>query len=462
MSVFWLQRMHNIGQKLLLFINTMLKISFTQTHLITLDMFPRKTPIFHSVWNNYVKSMNNKALLLAPKVTKHLYASFVHSYAKQFSIFHSSFLLAARKCYSGNLTQVSLLAGIICDHNTFTHTHPSFPEQVYEFKNKELFNTKCTEYLNYIHMRKVLFSFSLHERLMLNLSLLVVNIELTFKCRTEYVGFGKTRAEAMETRVCGKMPVSSHFLESESFVIIQVGQDTKPFRIELQFQVTDPKHINFVACPRKLGFRYYCTGSLSQQIPETHQGARPSVYFSDLYLNSIYKQSAQIIHAQGKRNLLVGAKIKMPLVYIGYDGPYIDETLLLKNKSIINSHFHLVVGSTFQMTLRVAHNLQPEKALFHGKNSSIYFFAKQPPTCKFKVLSKPKTIKLNQSHFVSDSCTVCGGYKHSHLYCVLDLETDDRSQVNMSMNYLKYGGPNVDSCRQVVTHCQLFEFHISF
>ncbi len=415
-------------------------------HLITMDLISRNASLFCKVWHKYVDKSNYNALVRGTRSKLYCFVSFLSYYAEKYSSYQVNILKLKNSC-SDETTNTNSLIGRICDNTGWIKKQPLSTQKIYHVKEQyPRDKERCARYINYFKCRKMSLSFNLHQMLLLNLTLTKVDIELTYKCVNEYIGTGNNKEAATKSRICGHMPTTSKFLEPQHTILVQITLEWIPHRIEIQFQVVDPKHIKQKPCCTKCGFTCYHFGSLSKQVPENHLTRKPLAYFYPVFGNMFRKLSIQIFHLQGKRYLLLGVETKIQSLF-AYDGPYMSQTLSLKSKNIFKAgELHSsYLSSTFQITLKAVQNYSHDNSF--PANKHMTYFIQAPHLSKCKVTSKSKTITLDMFASFSNSCTGCTECFRNIMYCVFEFFTGDHSSVNLSVDYMKYNGPNIDSCR---------------
>ncbi len=428
-------------------------------HLITQSLFPGEPSQFYKLWNHYVDASHLHALT---QVTtwKHTSCSAVlHSYWKTYSTYHFIIFKTVQECYSEASTNITHLIGNFCDHTKWTHKFPLNTETTQQLSPlndsfcvlpKEL---NCSKYISHRIFRLIVLRFDLYEQLKLNITLVKLKLELTYKCVNEFVGMGQNLSLPKQNRICGIMPVMTYFMGPECFILLQIGMAMKAERIKIQLQVVDPSHINTAPCEDKKFIKCYNTGSLSNQIAEHHFWAHHAAawpYRGPVYENLHNKHFVLIFHILCVKYLTIGAKVKQhgDMTQV-FDGPYIDYNLLLKGQSVHQAGFNLTkyVSSTFQMTFKTTYLHSKDWASLRITDIIFKYIRAAIPFCSCQAESKPKILDPHLPSSVSQSCARC--QYCSKRYCRLAFYTRDRSNVNVTFNYIQFYGPNIDSCRQV-------------
>ena len=434
---------------------------YCSPELISLNFFGQKISKFDKLWNTYVDKIHTNTLNMTHKYQPNVLVALLGLYTKIFSAHNNFASQQFSNCFSQKLINISYTTSKFCDNAVWINKYPVSFQDIYKLGPHTGYDLrKCGDFLGYVQCKSVPLSFQLHQQLILNLTLIKVQIELTYNCTVEFVGAGHTKHTACEARVCGHMPVTTKFLPPISFLQIQVGIDRRPARIEVVFQVADPKFVNEKPCTN---ISCYHPGSLSQQIPETHIRNKTLVYHDSTFSHRSSKLSAQIFHIQSTKYKLTGVRVmihSVPATLHIYDGPYMVEDLLLKGQVSHQLGFALTsyLGSSFQLTLKIIFASNTETVIESAAHLKL--FQKDPPITQCTSSPESNPVEPTQQP-ESSHLNGCAGWsvcdKGMITYCILDINAaHGENSVNMTIDFLKYSGPNIDSCRYISSF--LFSF----
>lgn len=292
----------------------------------------------------------------------------------------------------------------------------------------------------------------LHEKLMLNVTLIKVDIQLSHRCRTEYLAKGISFYHVKIDRICGKLPQMSYFFGHTIILRMQVLIENSKHgsRIELDYQMYDPTHVRPIDCCPKCsllvsGAMCYNVGSQSNY-QKPNQKESHLLYYVQGISSPFLGLGLQVFLIQVKRTSYFTLKFEtFCLETRTYDGPYMMSKLLIIPFNHLTYTFstfqgiqsHIINNTlTSSAQLKYTASTHISKCVCQIRNHRIY-----------TISSEENATGIEQCY---GNCTC---RKNKMTYCVVEIQTTETHYINATFNKIQYLGPNIDSCRyELVTN----------
>ena len=281
---------------------------------------------------------------------------------------------------------------------------------------------------------------------MLNLTFLKLNLELSYQCEVEYVGGGKHPILAHVDRVCGRLPQMTYLPKhSEIYLVMDVLADKEPNRIEVQFQITDPRHVRPVCCGKDCFSRMsqshcYYVGSFSIYEEASIAGSYLIYFFFGFHYIPVKRTwQVYLLHVRKFWKMKLSIENNRTLSRI-FDGPY------MKDQFVINPNFDSFYSfSTFQGIHQYAIETLNNRTI-----AARYGIDEIESTCRCEAQRFDKMVVINGSakglESCSGSCNCSPNEQNKITFCVMELNASN-GFINITFNSVRYHGPNIDHCR---------------
>ena len=246
-----------------------LNICGSNSNVISVDKLSHiKMTQNNKSWTNYLDKTSFELLSTVRKAERMSLLPQLYSYVTLYSRKNMKILKHSTNCDSNQKILNTHITGKICDHNIRHRSYYIRRRDIYPFISRRD-RRQCYKWNHFIQTKSKYVYFRLDQNLMLNLTFLKLNPELSYQCEVEYFGSGKHPFLAHVDRICGRLPQMTYLPEhSEIYLVMDLLADKKPNRIEVQFQITDPRHVRSICCgkdcfPRMSQSHCYYVGSFS-------------------------------------------------------------------------------------------------------------------------------------------------------------------------------------------------------
>ena len=423
-----------------------LNICGSNSNVISLDKFTNlKMTQCNKSWTNYLDKTSFELLTTVKRVVRTSLLSQLNSYVTLYSRKSMKILKLSANCDSNLEILNTYITGKVCDHNIRHGSYYIRRRDIYPFISRRD-RRRCYTWNHFIQAKLKYVHFKLDHNLMLNLTFLKLNLELSYQCEVEYIGIGAIPILAHYDRTCGRLPQMTYIPDhSQIYLTMGLLADKEPNRIEVQFQMTDPQHIRPLCCGEGCYTRIsqsqcYYVGSYSSYEETTIAGSYlihfmfgfhyvPVKRTWQVYLLHVRKFSKMKLTIENDRALLRA-----------FDGPY------MKDQFVINPDFDsFFTFSTFQGI----HQYEIE-TLKNRTMATRYEVNEMQSSCRCEVQRFDKIVVINGSgrglESCYGSCNCAPNEQNKIVFCVIELKASNKS-INITFNSVRYHGPNIDHCR---------------
>lgn len=416
-------------------LGNIIKLSNFYTQPIAIAPNPSK------LWNIYVEDISYQMIKKTRFSQPKSFLSFSHLYVRFSSENILKLIMKKDSCYSKQAASLTnTVMGKLCDAYLQNDSYTTVRQLIYPIA--ESHQRLCHQFLHFMQVKIIHFTFNLHPGFMLNVTILKMNIELSYRCTDEFAGIISVPVHYVN-RICGKFPAMTYFLEYRAYIMMNLLADRKPGRIEIEFQIFDPDHIKQECCE---GCRLLVSESKCY-----HTGARSN------YKEVGQEESHQISFMFGISVLSMDTVTHVYLIQVhrvfrfdmrlhkhngrakAYDGPYTARKLLTVHDKRVHYTF-----STFQATHAHIFKYTLNQTL-HLKYNTTKYVSKC--VCQ-AMLSQKYHFSSKEGIIHQTNCRGdCDCRRDKTTHCVIDIETNKEHYVNLTFIRIQYQGPNIDSCR---------------
>ena len=423
-----------------------LNIYGSNSNVIFLDKFPNlKITQNNKSWTNYLDKTSFELLTTVKKVVRKSLLSQLNSYVTLYSRKSMKILKISTNCDSNLEILSTYITGKVCDHNIRHGSYYIRRRDIYPFigrRDRRL----CYKWNHFIQTKLKYVYFKLDQNFMLNLTFFKLNLELSYQCEVEYIGIGEIPILAHFDRTCGRLPQTTYLPDrSENYLVMDVLAGKEPNRIEVQFQIIDPRHVRPICCGKGCYSRIsqshcYYVGSFSSYEESKMEGSY-LIYFMFGFHYVPEKRTWQVylLHIRKFSKMKFSIENERALSRV-FDGPY------MNNQFVMNPNFDSFYSfSTFQGILQYAiETLNNRTMVFrYGVDEMQSSFR-----CEAQRFDKMGVINGSAKGLdsCSGSCNCAPNEQNKITFCVIELQASNKS-INITFNGVRYRGPNIDHCR---------------
>lgn len=415
--------------------------STNNANVISFDKFKRKQLVDNNkIWNTYLYKSSAELLIRTVGLKWRVLPDLLRYYRKLSQWYNLETIQRGEMCASGKPYSfyVTGVVGRVCDY--LTKEKPT----TRRLHITESIKQECLNSQHFLLVRGQQLAFSPHKDIFINLTLIRMDLELSYHCNIEYVAQGHTfeMLQQAENKICGKMPQITYITMSQLLRIV-VLSDKKPGRVEFQFQITDPYFIAPSCCERCLQIADSMCYNFANFEEKTTKG-KAYIYFmfGVKILNLDTEHHVYSIHIRKIVKLKLRLRNYNKLSRF-YDGPYVlHEFLVIPDKSAIYLFSSFQATQVYSFDKILTHVIDVKHQIGADRSKCTCLLVNHQT---YVFLSEENHLTVNKNCIGDCDCRRQKTTKH----CVLDIQAHStrHTHVNVSFNSIRYEGPNIDNCR---------------